>query len=138
MGFDLINEKGDRFEFSQWDWGFYLNVAEKYGWQPAGTEAPTGKFGWQPAGTEAWPGTYETSDGQRVSSVDAEALASALQRAMDDPEWVERSREIARARAGAVRIAGSAYEVRATVRGDVMPFLRDMIAFFRQGGFRIW
>jgi hypothetical protein len=138
MGFDLINEKGDRFEFCYSDWGFYLRLAVKFGWQPAGTEAPTGKFGWQPAGTEAWPGTYETSDGQRVSSVDAEALASALQRAMDDPEWVESSREIARARAGAVRIAGSDYEVRATVRGDVMPFLRDMIAFFCKGRFRIW
>ena len=131
MSFDLRNETGESFRFSNSGWGFYLNLGEEYGWQPAGTHPPEG------IDASAWPKTYDSNDGQWISAEDAERLAGALQRALDDPARVERASVIAKARTAAVRAAtGSDYEVR--VEGDDTPFLRDMIGFFQKGRFQIW
>jgi len=67
MSFELRNETGDRFRFSNRGWGFYLNLAEEYGWTAAGTLSPDdmGQFA-------DWPKTYDTNDGQWVSAQDAD------------------------------------------------------------------
>ncbi|MFY7942203.1 MAG: hypothetical protein ACOVOX_14960 [Burkholderiaceae bacterium] len=63
------------------NWYFYLELAKSKGWKPTRTTKPR---------SPAWKGTYETggyvsSDGQFVSASDAKAIASALRRAVVDP-----------------------------------------------------
>ena len=69
----LKSRRGKTFETSAEHWSVFVNVAQRHGWQPAGTLAPPS---W-PRG-EVWSGQYGTQDGQRVGDVDARALAAAL------------------------------------------------------------
>lgn len=131
MSFELRNEKGDSFRFSNSGWGFYLNLAEEYGWTAAGTLPPENM-----GQLTVWPKTYDSNDGQWVSARDAAELARALQRALDDPKRAERASAVARARSEAVRIAtGRSYEIR--VEGDDTSFIREVIGFFQKGRFQI-
>ena len=41
MGMDLTNGRGERFRFGFGGWAETLELARHYGWEPAGTEAPT-------------------------------------------------------------------------------------------------
>lgn len=68
MSFD-IHEK--RFRHDAWN--YCLDTAEVFGWQPAGTEAPTD---YPEDGT--WCGTYYSNDSQWVTDADAAGLAKAL------------------------------------------------------------
>jgi len=52
-------------------------MAEQFGWKPQGTRKPSG-FGL----FRKWPGSYDTSDGQRVARSDASNLALAIQKAL--------------------------------------------------------
>jgi hypothetical protein len=137
MSYELFNERGDSFNFNFTSWPYYLALAEEYGWQPAGTDAPDGRAG-------DWSGTYCTNDGQWVSAVDAEAIANALQQAVDnhDPARVERSCEMARMRTAdvreAIQVATGCDFFGGRVDRYNTPFLREMIAFFRKGRFQIW
>ena len=84
-----------------------------------------------------WPKTYDTNNGQWVSAQDADELAKALQKALDNPKRMERSSAVAQARSEAVSAAtGAPYEVR--VEGDDTTFIREMIGFFKKGRFQIW
>lgn len=69
----LKSNRGKTFETSDEHWSVFLNVAQRFGWQPAGTLPP---LAW-PQG-DVWPGQYATQDGQRVSDDDARALAAVL------------------------------------------------------------
>lgn len=68
MGYDVHDKS-----FRHGSWGYCLGTAEKFGWVPAGTEAPDdhGEEG-------TWCGTYYSNDRQWVTKQDAAALAKAL------------------------------------------------------------
>jgi hypothetical protein len=128
MGMDLVNTVGDKLRFSSSGWGFYLDVAQEYGWKPAGTLAPeTYK---EPL---SWQGDYESNVGQLVSRTDAQALADALERALVDPRRPERERKVAELREATPEVAGHT----AKLAADDSAFLREIVAFFRKGEFRI-
>jgi len=74
MGIDLIGHGDLSLHWQAWRACFELALA--FGWQPAGTVAPSGYA--QPA---RWTGTYFTNDLQEVCDDDALALAAALRRA---------------------------------------------------------
>jgi hypothetical protein len=132
MSFDLRNENGDSFRFSNSGWGFYLTLAEVHGWQMAGTLPPDGM-----PNPETWPKTYDSNDGQWVSAEDAESIARALQSALEDPKRSERSAAVAQARSAAVSQAlGRPHQI--GVIGDDTEYIRQMIEFFRKGRFQIW
>ena len=133
MGMDLVNEAGDRFRFRTTSWAFYLNLASVYGWEPAGTLQPD-KY----TGTEPWPGEYDWNAGQTVSSADAEALASALQRALADPERLQQEGALAAAISVAVRASSGDNSYNVGPIEDDTKILQEMIAFFRKGKFQIW
>ena len=61
-----------------------LTLAERYGWQPAGTT----RYLWRGKNSyvvnEAWNGEYRGNGGQEVSATDAANLADALERALED------------------------------------------------------
>ncbi|MDB6035783.1 MAG: hypothetical protein JWM16_6121 [Verrucomicrobiales bacterium] len=132
MSFDLHSERGERFKFSSAGWEYYLSLAGEYGWQAAGTLPPDGI-----PDSDSWPKTYDSSDGQCVSEVDAEALAAALQAALDDPRRVERLTIAAKAESEALSQAtGRPCQVR--VETDDAVYIGQMIEFFRKGRFKIW
>jgi hypothetical protein len=58
MGIDLIGREGECLSYASW--GGCLELAGAFGWQPAGTSAPSGHQG-------PWAGDYCYSDGQEVS-----------------------------------------------------------------------
>ena len=73
MSVDLIGHGDASFN---WDsWRECLDIAIAFGWQPAGTIAPTYHDG-------AWAGGYCSNDFQEVSDSDARALGRALHRAV--------------------------------------------------------
>jgi hypothetical protein len=80
MGVDLYSESGESSGFGYIGWSMVLVLAERYGWQPQGTESPEGMDN-----HEEWDGGYGSSDGQRVTAPDAAALAVALEAAVADP-----------------------------------------------------
>jgi hypothetical protein len=68
MGYQLTNSVGDCRQWELISWWYLLNIAKRYGWQPARIEASD----------------YFKSQGQMVSSADAAALASALEGFFND------------------------------------------------------
>ena len=77
------------FELYGLSWSKILHVANSYGWQPMGTEAPPlydskGKL-MERHPDDPWEGTYFSNDYQRVRTEDALNLTAALERAMKDP-----------------------------------------------------
>jgi hypothetical protein len=110
MGYDFHNNKGGYFSLNVWAWPTVVELAQMYGWNPAGTEPPAGP----PEGVEvvridladaqvignikhphthptdeyrqskSWAGGYFSNDWQYVTEADALALAAALERAMPD------------------------------------------------------
>ena len=96
MGMDLRGAGGTE-RFSVTSWCKVLQLAQEYGWQPAGTQAPT--FALVEGTTETvedWDGTYLSNSFQRVTDEDAANIAEALQRALSDipdfdtdEKWVE-------------------------------------------------
>jgi len=82
MGMDLTGAGG----YAAWNWQGWrgiLELANRYGWVPAGTEPPSWDEG-GPWDGRPWSRTYFSNDGQRVTAEDAHALADALKRALPD------------------------------------------------------
>jgi hypothetical protein len=77
MSFEL-KAKGRSAHWSNSGWPAVLQLAEDYGWQPAGTIPP------KRINRDAWDGGYASCDGQLVSADDAKALADALERGLAD------------------------------------------------------
>jgi hypothetical protein len=69
-------------KFSRQFWSKALDLAELYGWQPIGTEAPS-THDFHELNVE-WDGTYLTNDGQIIKAEDALCLAATLEKALDD------------------------------------------------------
>ncbi len=132
MGMDLVSESGAEFRATGSGWAYYLNLAEEYGWKPAGTERPR-----RASIFRKWSGHYDTNEGQRVSKRDAAAMALALEAALSDPDRAARGAALAERLTAAVRAAtgGSSYTMRAD--GDDSAYLRSLIDFLRRGGFEI-
>ena len=131
MSFELHNERGERFEFTSRHWGYYLNLAAKYGWEATGTVPPDGM-----ANPERWSKTYDSNDGQWVSEADAKALAKALQAALDDPDRIQRLAAEAQAESEALSQAtGRPCHVR--VQTNDAEYIRQMFEFFNKGRFKI-
>ena len=132
MSFELHNESGERFRFSRAGWEYYLNLASDYGWQAVGTLPPDGM-----TDSDSWEKNYASNDGQWVSNEDAEALARALQAALDDPRRVERLTLRAKAESEALSQAtGRPCQVRVETEDAV--YIGQMIEFFNKGRFKIW
>ncbi len=81
MGMDLSGPTGD-FGWDYFSWHKLLRVAERFGWQPAGTVLSPEELGHMPDGQ--WDGGYTSNDNQIVTAADAERLAAALERALPD------------------------------------------------------
>jgi hypothetical protein len=88
MGYDLSNAAGDYHQWKVIGWWSLLNIARRYGWQPAGTEAPAST-------SEQWSGGYFANEGQTVRAVDASSLASALEDFFNDVDRDEIAGEVA-------------------------------------------
>src|ERR1035437_4428929 len=73
MGIDLVGHGGASLNAVAW--GYCLDIAVAFGWQPAGTVAPPDNHG-------EWCGTYCTNDLQEVTDDDARALGAALRQAV--------------------------------------------------------
>ncbi len=75
MGYDLIR-KGDSVSVSQFTWIRAYALAIEGGWEPEGTLPPSR---WQKQYGK-WTGTYDSNDGQRVTTGDAINMANALEK----------------------------------------------------------
>lgn len=133
MAVDLKSKRGKTFQTSDEHWSVFLNVAQRYGWQPAGTVAPRS---W-PRGA-VWSGQYATSDGQGVSDEDARALAAALYDAARDKGVARALRdvigqvELAAARSGAGPGPGARMQPR-----DFYEEFSPLLLLLYDGGFAI-
>ena len=133
----LTNRSGESFDFGNTSWAFLLNLAERYGWKPAGTDAPTD---WDHS--EEWPRTYDSSDGQIVTRPDAKALAKAIAAALDDNDLENKAAELeAEFRRWVEESVGpelaSVYDVGLGEEGVYRPYLEDLIRFCKKGAFEI-
>ena len=66
------------------NWIFYLNLADAYGWKPKGTLPP------ENYDDEVWYGRYDSKEGQIVSEQDAKSLIEALYDAINDKYYEHR------------------------------------------------
>jgi hypothetical protein len=99
------------FNCSNRTWGHLIDVAQRYGWEPAGTHPPDVEvMALQVQKAVRWDkSNYYTNDHQEVTAEDAANLADALEAAMQRGEALE---------------------------GDE-PFLRDLVDLCRAGAFYI-
>ena len=157
MSYELVNPSIALCrKFSRQFWAKALELARLYGWQPLGTH-PTPGLDFSKLGAE-WQGVYLTNDGQVVSAADACALATALERSLEDipdarlepdwdfclcleddlPEWlspVERALVEGELQEGLLDILGTHPLV--FFAGDEKPHLVQFIRFCRLGSFEI-
>ena len=99
-------------------WPSVLDLAEEYGWKPAGTRELT------PDGEHAYRSPkfgYITNDGFVVMKTDARKLATALSKAIKDSAARPRAKKLA----GRIEVVGGA------------DYLREFIRFCRAGAFQI-
>lgn len=88
MGFDLSGAGGALY-LNRSSWSHCLRMADAFGWEPEGTEAPKLTMYDPDRGSVAltgswvkWDGGYFTNNYQGVTDTDAKALAAALDRAI--------------------------------------------------------
>ena len=79
MGMDLSGSAGE-FWWDVFSWHKLLRVAQRYGWEPAGTVLAAAELEHMPGGV--WSGGYTSNDFQRITAADAGQLAEALERAL--------------------------------------------------------
>src|SRR4051794_15663787 len=107
MAMDLTGAGGE-FSWDVFSWGRLLRLAEKYGWQPAGTQMFVEEIPFLI--DRHWHGGYDSNDYQIVGEEDARNLADALERAIPDiPE--EDVLSPIREESGGIRIAPDPPEV---------------------------
>jgi hypothetical protein len=80
-------------EFTHTSWGYLLQLAEEYDWEPYGTLPPRiGRLtdphipeeAWEYEEHPEWGGGYHSNDFQSVTDEDAANLVAALERALPD------------------------------------------------------
>ena len=124
MGIDLTNERGRYFGCSGTRWQVYRGVAERFGWQPAGTQPP------EDAAGEEWSGSYERTQGERVTAADALALAAAIDRALAAPDFKQTLFSV-------WGLQPSDAEVEEHLEQFSRASLEELASFCRDGGFRV-
>jgi hypothetical protein len=155
MGMDLSSISGAEFRFGKEAWDKILQLAQMNGWLPLGTQRPAH---WDDPDMEypaTWGGFYETNEGGIVTTEDAQALAAALSKALDDiPDRLNIPKMVD---AGAVSPEKLSNLNRMLLAGgatflipnpELNPFefyggaekqkVVDFIAFCKKGGFAIW
>ena len=83
MGYELINESGQKLYYNFTGYPKLIELALQYGWEPLGTTMPSWhdeKIGKR----DDWPGIYCSNDHQVVSAEDANNMADALERSIAD------------------------------------------------------
>lgn len=138
MGFELQSDSAAArdFSFGYNGWAMLLELATRYGWEPRGTEPPGGI-----GDPNDWNGEYCSSDGQRVSTYDAQAMAAAIEKAVADPNVPAMLNQmVAEQRQGIAERSGP--ELAASFAGvkdfgEYLNCLRDFAEFCRDGSFRI-
>jgi len=133
MAVDLKSKRGKTFLTTDEHWSVFLNVAQRYGWQPAGTLAPPS---W-PRG-EVWSGQYGTRDGQGVGDEDARALAMALYAAARDDGVARALRDVISQVELAAERGGSRPPPGGPMRpGDFYEEFSPLLLLLYDGGFSI-
>jgi hypothetical protein len=154
---DFIGPAGN-FSVNNFAWGHLLDLATRYGWQPAGLLPPEPDPDDDPEDDEAAdaadpeedfePGEptlddYFWNDGFRVTDEDARALADALERSLPDvPDHDALGHKT-------TTHPGLPGQRLIPIDAEVSPFeyfsgpkgkgrVKEFIAFCRQGGFAIW
>ena len=82
MGYEFEAPDGAAWGTTSVGWRLARHLAERFGWQPAGTEPPED---WKEGCP--WSGLYTGDSGQRVTASDASALAVALCAALGTEEF---------------------------------------------------
>jgi hypothetical protein len=166
MSMSLRGARG-HLDFNIVAWGEVLRLAQQYGWEPAGTEAPdvqvrdekgnidremTAQYTWAPDDWDA--ANYFTNDFQRVTDQDAASIADALERGLDDiPDFDtgEKTREytpddppahptiraLVEAGMGPVIGPDDSLSPAEFFSGHGKQKVKDFVAFCRAGGFLI-
>jgi hypothetical protein len=147
MTIDLYRNDDDFFQLEYFGiWQKLMNLAQIYGWNPAGTTAPSH---WQPEENEDWNGGYDMFIGELVSDVDARALADALTDALDDlpdnamPDRIIETEIEEIDREGEVSISfhiiepNKSLNLFETFGGQYKSELKTFIRFAQKGGFYI-
>ena len=144
MGMDLENKDGEWFQCRGVAWGLTLSLAQKFGWEPAGTLPPLEEDKSEPQGicliqikqpkrlmswvsyylkkvigraSDSWDmANYYTNDGQRVTDEDAKALADVLLKVRDGVKGTKVEEEFI---------------------ADPETWFTSFITYFRKGGFSI-
>ena len=136
MSYDFTGVAGTEWGTNAQGWRLILHLAERFGWQPAGTTPPDDL----PAGLR-WEGNYFGNEGQRVADEDAVALAAALRKAVLSAEfdvllaefWADYGKQLA---------AYSTPTVKLSAQGQMRPdkgrlLLIEFAANCEQGSFTI-
>jgi hypothetical protein len=137
MGFDLTSESGADFQVRSSYWTFLLYLAQEYGWEMEGTQAPDG------VDQAEWDGGYASNDGQVVSKKDASSFADALERAVVDPNRAQAARRLSKQIAADVRSLAQREGIELDDYGEADLYevdedgIRDLVHFCRQGSFRV-
>jgi len=95
VGMNLVRD-GEGVHLSTFGWLFALGLATKYGWRPMGARQqlcecdPPAEGPFRCSRCDKWERTdYASNDWQCVEGQDAAALASALERALNDSSALE-------------------------------------------------
>jgi hypothetical protein len=132
MSIELVREGAEPFELTGIGWAFFLRLAERYVWMPAGTLPPEGRLSSSP-----WPRNYDSSDGQLVSASDAKSLGDALMRCNADPARTAVEAAVASDLSDILsREVGEPFPVEPP--DDEGVFMSSLATFCRGGEFRIW
>lgn len=87
MGMDLMGN--GRFSVNNRGWETLLDLAERFGWRPAGTiemDYEEGQWSHPDESTVSGPRMgYFSNDSQLVTDTDAAALSAALRKALEHP-----------------------------------------------------
>jgi hypothetical protein len=100
MTMDVTNKAGDWTNFSGASWRMVLEKAENYGWRPAGTLRPEGRDAEEERVFSCyymeWDGNYLSNEGQRITVGDAENMAEALYKSLEEGAWNGDGKEISK------------------------------------------
>jgi hypothetical protein len=136
----LSSKKEGGFHFNNCAWSKILNLAEQYGWEPAGTIDP---YWADEPDTHEWNGNYTSHDGQAVKSEDAENMADALEKSLKDIRAVDRDTVVERIiRENPEHSWGPSWYMTPHefwgTGSKGKQIIKDLIKFCKQGGFRIF
>jgi hypothetical protein len=146
----LVNDAGASQHFTNHAWILLLLLAERYGWQPAGTlpgdisalfdsGTPAVEIAAQCMAFEAnWDGNYSTNGHQVVTAPDARALAEALNRALPYLPDHKSSRIRPHRYVPTIELVDANITPHEFFGGPNKQRVIDFLEFAREGAFRIY